>query len=205
MKKTITSILLIISFIRVIAQKNDSIPKYNWKQNIAIKVNLLSITNNFINIQLEQGINNKSAFNLIYVLGYKNNDGSGSQGYSIGLEYRYYKTGSPTNGGFYIAPFLRYRDFSFIETHEKTNAGIKTIQRIPIPYTNYSVGFVFGRQWVFLKNKILVDAFVGPEYNTKSTKNNPAATTNLINTKDLYDIFMVGTSIRWGATIGYKF
>lgn len=52
MKKTITSILLIISFISVIAQKNDNIPKYNWKQNIAIKVNLLSITNNFINIQL---------------------------------------------------------------------------------------------------------------------------------------------------------
>lgn len=207
MKKTIIIILLGVFAFNTHAQVNDSNAKYSWQHHTAIKINLVSYIANFVNIQLEQAISNKTSLNLIYALGFKNNSGEGSQGYSIGLEYRYYSTGSPTKGGVYVAPFLRYRDISFIETRVNTdvNTGNKTTQHIQIPYTNYGVGAVFGYQLALFQKRLLIDGFIGPEYNTKSTKNNPAASVDFINAKDYFDYFMEGTGIRLGTTIGYRF
>ncbi len=206
MKKTITIITITIITINANAQENDSIFGKQWYKTLAIKSNFLSYIGGFINLQAEKAISNKASLSLIYVLGFKTPDGGG-QGYSIGLEYRYYFKGKPLVKGLYLAPFIRYRDISFfqIEEYNDGNTGNTIKKHQPIPYTNYGGGVVLGKQLAFVKNKLLFDFYGGLDYNTESTKNNPALGTNIFfDAKKMYDSFMEGFGIRMGATIGYR-
>lgn len=206
MKNIITVFSIIIFAATVVkAQKADSTLAIKWHKTFAIKVNPLSATSGFINLQVEKMIAAKASLNLIYLLGFKTADGGG-QGFSLGLEYRKYLSGAPFVGGAYIAPFFRYRDISFFQVQEISNGSqtIKTHQ--PIPYTNYGGGFVLGKQWAYFNSKMLIDFYGGVDYNTKSTKSNPNLLTNAIfDTKKMYDGVMEGFGIRLGVTIGYHF
>ncbi len=206
MKNIITFFSIIIFAATVVkAQKTDSTLATKWYKTFAIKVNPLSATSGFINLQAEKMIAPKASLNLIYLLGFKTADGGG-QGFSLGLEYRKYFSGAPFAGGAYIAPFFRYRDISFFQVQESSN-GIQTIKtHQPIPYTNYGGGVVLGKQWAYFNSKMLIDFYGGVDYNTKSTKTNPNLSTNAIfDSKKIYDSVMEGFGFRWGITIGYHF
>lgn len=205
MKNIITILAIILFVAKSNAQTTDTVKIAKWYKTIAVKVNPLSATSGFINLQAEKMISAKASFNLIYLLGFKTADGGG-QGFSLGLEYRKYLSGAPLAGGAYIAPFFRYRDISFFQVQESSN-GIQTIKsHQPIPYTNYGGGVVIGKQWSYLKNKLLFDFYGGIDYNTKSTKTNPNLLTSAIfDTKKMYDSVMEGFGVRWGVAIGYHF
>jgi hypothetical protein len=160
MKKTITIIAIILIAAKSNAQTTDTVKIAKWYQSTAIKLNPLSATSGFINLQAEKMIGAKSSLNLIYLLGFKTADGGG-QGFSLGLEYRYYYTGKPIKGGAYLAPFVRYRDISFFQVQEITDGNGTTKTHQPIPYTNYGGGVVMGKQWSYLKNKLLFDLYGG--------------------------------------------
>lgn len=205
--KNIIIVFFVIIFTTTVvkAQKTDTAMAIKWYKTLAIKVNPLSATSGFINLQAEKMISAKVSLNLIYLLGFKTADGGG-QGFSLGLEYRRYLNGAPLAGGAYIAPFFRYRDISFFQVQESSN-GIQTIKsHQPIPYTNYGGGVVLGKQLAYFNSKMLIDFYGGVDYNTKSTKSNPNLFTNVIfDAKKMYDIVMEGFGVRWGVTIGYHF
>lgn len=205
MKNIITILAIILFVAKSNAQTTDTVKIAKWYKTIAVKVNPLSATSGFINLQAEKMISAKASFNLIYLLGFKTADGGG-QGFSLGLEYRRYLSGAPFVGGAYIAPFFRYRDISFFQVQEISNGSQTIKSHQPIPYTNYGGGFVLGKQWSYFNSKMLIDLYGGLDFNTKSTKTNPNLLTNAIfDTKKMYDSVMEGFGFRLGFTIGYHF
>ena len=80
-------------------------------------------------------------------------------GFGITPEVRFYLSETTAPEGFYAAPFIRYQNFDL--TIEDTNARATL--------SNFGGGLLIGKQWIF-KERIALDAFIGPSYISGSVK-----------------------------------
>lgn len=164
---------------------------------LALKINFLSPIMGAATLHTEAAVNDKNSINLVACAGFRNYERNGVQGWSISAELRHYTNGSPTNGGFYIAPFMRYRDFLLWGDSYKIMNGDTTFYKSSFPFNTISGGIIVGKQWLIGKY-ILIDLFAGPEINSKSFKE----------ASNKYDAILQSLAtafwVRSGATIGIK-
>ncbi|KXK23013.1 MAG: hypothetical protein UZ12_BCD005002885 [Bacteroidetes bacterium OLB12] len=109
------------------------------------------------------------------------------KGFGITPEYRFYLSETEAPVGVYVAPFVRYMDFDLTD-EATTSDGTLSM---------FGGGLVIGKQWIF-KEKISLDAFVGPQYATGDVK--VKSGTDSFDT-DVFD----GFGIRAGLTFGFAF
>ena len=116
------------------------------------------------------------------------------KGYGITPEFRkYFSTGKEAPEGFYVAPFARFQSFKLeLDSEEaSTPEGKATFNTI-------GGGVLVGRQWVF-SNRIVLDAFLGPSYNTGNVKVTSG------DAEDFETGAFSGFGIRTGLALGIKF
>ncbi|MFN5429582.1 MAG: DUF3575 domain-containing protein [Cyclobacteriaceae bacterium] len=131
---------------------------YAQKENV-VKINILSPIVKTFNVQYERKVNATSSFQLgFFYTGYSVSETSFS-GIGITPEYRFYLSDSEAPQGVYIAPFLRYQNFSLTESISNGKATL----------SNFGAGVILGKQWLF-KEKIVLDIFIGPGYSSGSLK-----------------------------------
>lgn len=123
----------------------------NAQENI-IKVNILSRLDQTLNLNFERKLGAKSSLQLgMFYTGYRNSE---FQSFGITPEYRSYLSKSASPSGFYIAPFVRYHSYEYLNI----NAQNKTLR------SSYLGGGVMaGKQWIFNK-RMALDIFMGPSY-----------------------------------------
>ena len=128
------------------------------KENL-IKINIFSPVVKTLNLQYERKLNATSSFQLgFFYTGYSVSETSFS-GFGITPEYRFYLSETEAPQGVYIAPFLRYQDFSLTESTSTSKATLST----------FGGGLILGKQWIF-KEKIALDIFIGPSYSSGTPK-----------------------------------
>lgn len=192
MKILLTQILLIMSLGVCSKIYTQTFPP------IGVKVNFLSPIMGAATLHIEAGLNEKNSINIVPSAGFRNFEGNGVQGWGISAEWRYYPNDTVFAGGFYFAPYIRYRDIQVWGDYTEVVNGDTIInEKRPIPFNTIGGGIIFGKQWLFGK-QILLDLFAGPAINSKSFKDAP--TQNDVILQNLATTFW----IRSGVTIGYK-
>ncbi|NOS91921.1 MAG: DUF3575 domain-containing protein [Cyclobacteriaceae bacterium] len=175
MKKLILLAMSILTLNIVFAQKEN-----------VIKINILSPIVKTFNVQYERKLNESSSVQLgFFYTGYSANETTFS-GFGITPEYRFYLTDEALQG-VYIAPFLRYQDFSLTESISNGKATQST----------FGGGVILGKQWLF-KEKIALDIFIGPSYASGDVK--VTSGTGTFNT-NAFD----GFGLRAGLCFGFAF
>lgn len=150
-----------------------------------IKINIFSPIVKTFNIQYEKTLTATSSFQLgFFYTGYSSGSTDFS-GFGITPEYRAYLSETDAPKGVYIAPFLRYQNFTL------TDGGNKGT------FNSFGGGLIIGKQWIF-KEKVALDIFIGPSYSSGSAK-----TTSGSGTFDtgVFD----GFGIRTGLCLGFAF
>lgn len=121
-----------------------------------VKINPLNLILRTGSVFYEHKLNDNTSLQLgVAYSGLKLNDFIYS-GLIITPEYRIYPRGKAING-LYIAPFLRYQNYSVKADEDKGRL------------LTYGGGLLLGRQWVFSKGFAL-DLFAGPSYNSGDYK-----------------------------------
>jgi len=93
-----------------------------------------------------------------FYTGYKPRDTETTlKGWGITPEFRFYFSETPAPNGTYLAPNIRYYNFTATDPIDVAEATI----------TNVSLAINLGKQ-VILKDVFLIDAWVGPSYNFRS-------------------------------------
>lgn len=156
-------------------------------QNV-VKINIFSPIVRTASVFYERAVDQNKSFQLgVFYTGF-GSEGTKFSGYGITPEFRFYLSTSDAPEGAYIAPYLRYQSFSI--TDKETDAKGK--------YASVGGGLLVGKQWL-LKDKISLDAFVGPAFNAGKVK----ATAG--EEQDFELGGMGGFTLRPGFTFGYKF
>ena len=179
MKKILFS-LLMVAFVTqgVMAQH---------KRNV-IKLNPLSGLLSTANVSYEKPVSAKSSFQFgFFYSGIKISE-TRYAGFGITPEYRFYLGYSNAPEGIYVAPFLRYQNFSLKETESNAKGTLTTM----------GGGLVIGKHWIF-DNSFSVDLFIGPSYNAGDAK-----AKNENETFEVDNAFS-GFGVRTGVTIGFAF
>jgi len=155
----------------------------NFAQDNIVKLGLLGLSNRNINLKYERVLNEKNSINLN--VGFKIPGGlpfglsindiadgdinvSGDlkvNGISIAPEYRFY-TGGNAPTGFYLAPYLQFRNLSSgLEGEVDGYYG-----DIKFSYGNFGGGLLLGAQWL-IKDKVSIDwQFFGIGVNRNTVK-----------------------------------
>ncbi|GAA4401389.1 hypothetical protein GCM10023187_15530 [Nibrella viscosa] len=155
-----------------------------------LKANLISPFFRTANISFEKVINQDRSLQVgFYYTGlrYKNTRFSG---YGITPEYRMYLSIDQKDAphGFYLAPFLRYQQFSLNQVDTGVGGSL----------TTYGGGVTGGYQALF-SDRITLDAFLGPSYNNGRVR----ADAGIVQSPFAISIF-TGLLVRGGLTIGLK-
>lgn len=134
-------LFLVIGFSSALVAQNPDAPfrfDSTFVRARIVKVNLLSPIAETFSGAYENVLSPETSLQIsVFINAY---------GFGVTPEYRYYLSATPAPQGVYIAPFLRYFE---VDGDEATFGG----------------GLVIGKQSIF-KNKVSVDAFFGPSYNT---------------------------------------
>lgn len=156
------------------------------KENV-IKINIFSPIVSTFNIQYERKLSATGSFQLgFFYTGFSAGDTKFS-GIGITPEYRFYLSETEAPKGVYIAPFLRYQDFTLTQEATTSKGTL----------TNFGGGVIIGKQWLF-KEKIALDIFIGPSYSTGSTKVTSGSSSFSTGAFD-------GFGIRTGLCLGFAF
>lgn len=158
-------------------------------QKNVIKLNPLSLLVKTGNISYERQIGANQSFQIG---GYYSGLSLGDikyDGFGITPEYRFYFGAQKRafNGG-YVAPFVRYQNFTIKDKETSDKATFNSI----------GGGAVIGYEKMY-KSGFVLDIFAGPSYNSVSFKNNSS--------EDQFDIKggIKGFGIRSGIAIGFGF
>ncbi|MFN7602354.1 MAG: DUF3575 domain-containing protein, partial [Bacteroidota bacterium] len=140
------------------------------------------------NFQYEKKLKEDASFQLgFFYTGYSVSETTFS-GFGITPEYRFYLSDTSAPEGVYIAPFVRYQNFSLTES---ISNGKGTL-------SGFGGGLILGKQWIF-KEKIVLDIFIGPNYSSGSLKVTSG------NNVDFQTGVFDGFGIRTGLCFGYAF
>ncbi len=111
-------------------------------------------------------------------------------GFGITPELRFYLGSTAAPEGFFVAPFVRYQNFDLTEEITDSKATL----------SNIGGGLLIGKQWLF-KEKIALDAFIGPSYVSGSVKVKTTGTDEGVFETGVLD----GFGVRAGLAIGIAF
>jgi hypothetical protein len=174
MKKTICLPVMLILM---------SLVSYGQEKSNNLKINILSPIASTLNLQYEHVIKKDQSFQLgFFYTGYSNS-GTKISGFGITPEYRFYLSDDAAPKGVYVAPFLRYQNYDL--TDDLNDKGT---------LSTFGGGLILGRQWVF-KDKISLDLFIGPQYNSGSVSASSGSSGN----------FSVGSVNGFGVRAGVCF
>ncbi|GAA4455949.1 hypothetical protein GCM10023189_24410 [Nibrella saemangeumensis] len=155
-----------------------------------LKANLISPFFRTANVSFEKVIKQDRSLQVgFYYTGlrYKN---TRFNGYGVTPEYRMYLSVDRKDApqGFYLAPFLRYQQFSLTQVDTRVGGSL----------TTYGGGVTAGYQALF-SDRITLDAFLGPSYNNGRVR----ADAGLVQSPFAISIF-TGFLVRGGLNIGIK-
>jgi hypothetical protein len=108
-------------------------------------------------------------------------------GWGITPEFRFYLSDTPAPNGTYIAPNIRYYNFTATDPLASAEGTL----------TNVSMAFNLGKQ-VVLKDVFVIDAWVGPSYNFRSVDDTSGDI-------DIGIATVNGFGLRIGLAIGFAF
>jgi hypothetical protein len=129
---------------RAVAQKGN-----------VLKINIFSPIAKTFNIQYERKVSSSSSFQLgFYYSGFSITETDFS-GIGITPEYRFYLSDTEAPNGVFVAPFIRYQNFSVSNGTDKGTL------------TTLGGGLIIGKQWIF-KEKVALDIFIGPKYSSRN-------------------------------------
>ena len=177
--------LLFAAFLAVVfGASAQDLPKQN-----AIKINPLSLVFATGNFSYERAVSSNQSLQLGVFYSGVRISGVKYSGLGITPEYRIYFAGQrQALNGVYVAPFLRYQNFS-LEEKESNN---KTT------FSSFGGGAVLGWQKMWGSGFVL-DIFVGPAYNSGRFKNE--------GDEDEFDVSagIDGFGLRTGIALGFGF
>ena len=151
-----------------------------------LKINIFSPIASTLNLQYERKISASSSFQLgFYYAGFTIGD-TKFKGIGVTPEYRFYLSETESPKGVYVAPFVRYQNFTV--TNGANEGTISTL----------GGGLIIGKQWIF-KEKIALDIFLGPKYSSRNV--------TVTNGTDSFDTGngLSGFGIRAGVCFGLAF
>lgn len=158
-------------------------------QKNALKLNPISMIVKTGNISYERAITKNQSVQVGAFYSGLSIDDVKYAGFGITPEYRFYFGGQKQalNGG-YVAPFVRYQDFTIENTTEKVKAG----------FTTMGGGAIIGWQKTW-PSGFIVDVFAGPAYNHLKF--------DVEEDSDDFDVrsSIKGFALRTGLTIGFSF
>lgn len=158
-------------------------------QSNAIKVNPLSAFLATINLSYETKLSDQSTAQLGVFYSGVSFGSTRYTGIGITPEYRMYVGGGEALDGLYVAPFLRYQNFTIKETETDSKGSLST----------FGGGVILGRQWI-LGEAFTLDLFIGPSYSAGDVSVDAGDEDTFENTG-----FFNGVGVRWGVTLGYAF
>lgn len=162
-----------------------SISVFSQDKRNNLKINIFSPILKTLNLQFERKLKEDQSFQLgAFYTGYSNG-GTTLSGFGLTPEYRLYLTNVVFNG-VYIAPFARYQSFTL--TDDQNDKGT---------LSTFGGGLILGRQWLF-KDKITLDIFIGPTYNSGSVKVTSGGNNFDVGSFD-------GFGVRAGVCFGFAF
>ena len=186
------------------------IPSLKAQKNV-LKGNIFSPIVKSASFFYERSLNEKSSIQIGYFYNWDKPDfnlfgGFGIEwsGFGITPEYRYYPSRKALNG-FYLAPFLRYIQYtsehSFeIGFHNQTTFNwVSNIENQSAIETNIGGGFLVGHQWIL--NFFSIDTFIGPCLIKRSTQVSGKSTEYTGYDEEDFTSF----GLRFGFTIGAAF
>ncbi len=163
-----------------------SISAFSQDKKNNLKLNIFSPALKTLNLQFERKLKEDQSFQFgAFYTGYSNS-GTSLSGFGFTPEYRLYLTNVVLNG-VYIAPFMRYQSYTLSD--DQNDKGT---------LSTFGGGLILGRQWLF-KDKVTLDMFIGPSYNSGSVK-----VTSGVNNFDLTSSFD-GFGVRAGVCFGFAF
>ena len=173
-----------LSFILLLLVAGTAVVK---AQSNVVKINIFSPIVRTFNVSYEHVVKKDASFQLgFFYTGYSAS-GVSYTGLGITPEYRFYLSDTEAPAGVYVAPFLRYQNFTLKD--DVNNKGT---------LSTFGGGVVLGKQWIF-KNKFSLDGFVGPAYSSGTVKASSGSST--IPTSGGLN----GFGLRLGLTFGIAF
>lgn len=156
----------------------------NESEKNVLKVNTLSLIVGTGSIFYERHITDNTAGQMgVAFLNYKFEE-VGFSGLILTPEFKYYPKGNACNG-FYLAPYLRYQNFSAKSGEDKGT------------YTNFGGGLAFGRQWI-MGSGFTMDLFFGAHYGNGNFKIESG-------TEEIGTAMFDGIKTRMGFALGFAF
>jgi hypothetical protein len=158
-------------------------------QNNALKLNPISLVVKTGNISYERATTKNQSVQVGAFYSGLSIDDVKYTGFGVTPEYRFYFGGQKQalNGG-YVAPFVRYQDFTIEKTTEKAKAD----------FTTLGGGAIIGWQKTW-NSGFIVDVFAGPTYNHLKF--------DVDEQSESFDVrsSIKGFALRTGLTIGFSF
>jgi hypothetical protein len=183
MKKTLIFLLVIIFTIPTFAQEASTV---STDKN-TLKINTLSLFLGTGSIFYERKISDMTSGQMgLAYMGFKLGD-TKFTGLILTPEFRIYPKKNAIDG-FYIAPYLRYQNFTVKSTTDDSKGTLSSM----------GGGLLFGRQWI-TKSGFTMDLFFGGHYGSSSVKVDNGSATS-IDSK-----FFSGFKPRVGFALGFSF
>jgi hypothetical protein len=184
MKKVFVIILAIIFAVPSFAQETS---KVSTEKNV-LKVNTLSLFLGTGSIFYERKISETTSGQLgLAYMGFKLSD-TKFTGLILTPEFRIYPKKNAIDG-FYIAPYLRYQNFTVKNTTDDSKGTLSSM----------GGGLLFGRQWI-TNSGFTMDLFFGGHYGSASVKVDAGGNTDSIDSN-----FFNGFKPRVGFALGFAF
>lgn len=170
-------------------------------QDNVVKLNILSPAIKTGSFFFEHKLNAASSVQLGAAFTQASIDEVDLSGFVITPEYRFYLSDSKeAPHGFYVGPYLRYRNFTLKYEESDFNGNSELFKA---SLNTFGGGVLIGHQWIF-KQRFSLDTFLGPSYGVGSLDNED----NQGNRRDFSDdnfVLGIGFGIRSGVTFGVAF
>jgi hypothetical protein len=184
MKKTLIFFLAIIFAVPVFAQEASTVSA----DKNTLKVNTLSLFLGTGSIFYERKLSDMTSGQLgLAYMGFKLGD-TRFTGLILTPEFRIYPKKNAIDG-FYIAPYLRYQNFTVKSTTDNSKGTLSSM----------GGGLLFGRQWI-TKSGFTMDLFFGGHYGSSSVKVDAGGSASSIDSN-----FFSGFKPRVGFALGFSF
>jgi len=183
MKKILAVLLVIVLAVPTFAQEKTS--NVSTEKNV-LKINTFALILGTGSIFYERKISDMTSLQMgVAYLGYKFSD-TKFTGLILTPEFRIYPKNNGIDG-MYIAPYVRYQNFSVSNTTDNSKGSLSVI----------GGGLLFGRQWI-TNSGFTMDLFFGGHYGSASVKVDSGTDTF---DKGLFS----GFGVRAGFALGFAF
>lgn len=184
--------------------------KIQFQKKYIAKLDLIAPAARTFQVQFERAYNKSNSFNLGLLYSDQTEaitNAAFLYRFAATLEHRYYMSKSEAPHGFYLSSFLRYQwmrtdDWIYNYLYDATGNYVYINQYVTRQLNTMGLGINLGYQAIF-KDKIALDAYFGPIYNTGDKRvnlNNPYE----YRPNESFKPY-VGYFVRAGLSIGYVF